>query len=128
MVSGIIILSRYVLGANQKYILSMVLKCNMCKEKERKGTCLGFYKHYIGRKMVNMNDDLGFDALIELMDSRSETFQDECNTKSTIPLGWKSIINFPKGYAFTSKYFLKSIYNRGIDVRYEFAYVQCTTF
>lgn len=128
MVSGIIILSRYVLGANQKYILSMVLKCNMCKEKERKGTCLGFYKHYIGRKMVNMNDDLGFDALIELMDSRSETFQDECNTKSTIPLGWKSIINFPKGYAFTSKYFLKSIYNRGIDVRYEYAYGPGTPF
>lgn len=76
---------------------------------------------------MNINHNSNFDELIESMERKAYSHFNECKGHE-ISLGWKSIINFPKGYAFSSKYYLKSLHALGVDVRYEYAYGPGTPF
>lgn len=77
--------------------------------------------------MMKITYNSEFEDLIDSMEKKTDSNLEAGKMYGGV-LGWKSIINFPKGYAFSSRFFLKSLYELGVDVRYEYAYGPGTPF
>ncbi len=77
---------------------------------------------------TNYNEVSFSDMFLQSQKTFKKIWEDELTSRYTQMMSWRSIMNFPSGYAVSAKNYMLALDKKNVDIRYKYAYGPGTPF